>query len=213
MFIENSTVHLLPSRHDRVSQSLMIPPDQGCIGHHGHDARARRSQADGVARAIRGRVLDEEGEGGDDATRVAEADHPGGADDALGVAVAREVEVHDVPADDDGTGGKGAHGDEADTEVLRREVVVHGYEDGEPGRCEYAAEQDEGEAESCVVGRVRSDEAKGHCGGKWRHGVQLGLHGGVAKRFDYGCGEVDEGCRFGKQFFGKKGSGTNMWER
>lgn len=123
-----------PARSDRVSHPLILLPDQGGVGHHGQDARARRSQADGVPRAIGRCVLDEEGEGGDDAARVAEADDPGGADGALGVAVARQVEVHDVPADDDdGTGGKGGHGDEADAEVLRREVLAHGDQDGKPG--------------------------------------------------------------------------------
>lgn len=51
--------------------------------------------------------------------------------------------------------------------------------------------------------------------------MQLGLHGGVAERFDYGWGKVGKGCSLGKQLFGKSsgtvivlpGSTNNMWER
>lgn len=113
------------------------------------------------------------------------------------MTVAGKIEVHDVPADDDGTGGKGAHGDEADGQVLNGEVVVDGEEDGEAGEDEHSAEEDEGGAETHVVGRVRRDEAEGQCGSNGGHGVQLSLHGGVAQRFDYGGCEVGEGCKFG----------------
>lgn len=182
---------LRPSR-PRPDRTILLP-DQGDVEHHGQDARARGPQADGVPPVIFRRVLDEEGEGGDEAPGVAEADDPGGADVAVGGAGAGKVEVHDVPADDDGAGGKGAHGDEADGQILDGKGVVDGEEDGEAGGGEYGPENDEGGAEPRVVGRVRRDEAEGQSGGDGGHGVQLGLHGRVAERFDYGWGEVGKG--------------------
>lgn len=183
-------------RLDRVSHRSILPRDQGGVSQHGQDARARGAHADGIAGAVFGGVLDEEGKGGDDAAGVAEADDPGGADGALRVVVARKVEVHDVPADDDGSRGKGAHGHEADGQILDGEGVVDGEEDGEPRDDEHGAEEDEGEAETGVIGRVRRDEAEGQCRGDGGHGVQLRLHGGVAERFDYGGCKIGKGCEY-----------------
>lgn len=42
--------------------------------------------------------------------------------------------------------------------------MVDGEEDGEAGDCEYATEEDEREAETCVVRCVCCDEAEGQCG-------------------------------------------------
>ena len=63
---------------------------------------------------ITGCVLDEEREGSYDTANVAETNDPGGADDAVGVTIAGDVEVHDVPADENGTRGKDTHSDKAD---------------------------------------------------------------------------------------------------
>lgn len=53
-------------------------------------------------------VLGLEAESRHDATRVAEANHPGAANAPLRVSVL----IHEVPADDDRTGGEAAHGDQ-----------------------------------------------------------------------------------------------------
>lgn len=210
-------VLLGPSLHrlDRLPHRPVLPPDQERVGRHGHDARAGGAHADGISGAVSGRVLDEEGKGGDDAAAVAEADDPGGADGAVGVAGAGQVEVHHVPAEDDGAGGKGAHGDEADGKVLHGEGAVDGEEDGEAGDDQHGAEEDEGEAEARVVGRERGDEAEGQGGGHGRHRVQLGLHGRVAKRFDDGGGEVGKGCPLQVSGLGgsfQKRGGVVIWK-
>ena len=54
-------------------------------------------------------VLSLEAESRHYATRVAEADHPSAANAPLRVSIL----IHEVPADDDGTGGEAAHGDQA----------------------------------------------------------------------------------------------------
>lgn len=142
-FLQRIVAHVLfrPSLHrlDRLSHRPILPPDQDSVGRYGQDTRACGPHADGIPRAVFGSILDEEGKGGDDAAAVAEADDPGGADGALGVAVAGKVEVHHVPTDDDGSGGKGAHGDEADGKVLDGEGVVDGEEDGEAGDDQHGA--------------------------------------------------------------------------
>ena len=133
----------------------------------------------------------EERKGRHHAARIAEANHPRRADAALGVA----VQVHDVPAHDDGPGGEGAHGDEAQAGVLGREGVAHVHQDGEAGDEEPGAECDEGEAEARSVGQVGRDQAEGQGGGDGGDGVELGFDGGVSERFDDRRGEVGEGCR------------------
>ncbi len=123
------------------------------------------------------------------AARVAEPNHPRRADAALDVP----AQVHHVPADDDGPGGEGAHGDEVDGKVLGFEAVVDGEEDGEAGDDEELAEEDVGEAQAGEVGEVGEEEAEGEGGGDGGDGVELGLDGGVAEGFDDGGGEVGEG--------------------
>lgn len=127
------------------------------------------------------------------------------------MTIAGKVEVHDVPAYDDGSSRKCAHGDQADAQVLNGEEVVDAEKDGETSDDERRAEEDEGEPETRIVGCIRCDETKGQCCGDRGHGVQLGLHCGVTKRFDYGWREVGEGCDIGKQsFFDKRGRGTEI---
>ncbi|MCJ1423888.1 hypothetical protein MMC29_001773 [Sticta canariensis] len=141
------------------------------VSPHRQDARARGSHADRIPCAIIGCVLDEEREGSNDTANVAEANDPGGADDAVGVTIAGNVEVHDVPADDDGTRGKDTHGNEADGQVLDGKGVVDGEKDGEAGDGEDGAKDNEGEAETRVVGHVRFDEKESKSGDDWGHSV------------------------------------------
>ena len=68
------------------------------------------------------RVFGQESVGGDDAADVAEADLPGRADGPA--MVAAEVEIE--PADYDGEGGVGAHGDEEEGGVFEVRARVHG---------------------------------------------------------------------------------------
>lgn len=102
------------------------------------------------------------------------------------------VEVHDDPADDDGTAGEGAHGDEVDARVLGRKGVADGDEDGEAGDGEGHATEDEGGAQVEPVGGVGDEQGEDEGGGDGGDGVELGLHGGVAECFDDGGGEVGE---------------------
>lgn len=150
---------------------MILSPDQESVSHHRQDACARGSYADRIPCAITGCVLDEEREGSNDTADVAEANDPGGTDGAVGVTIAGNVEVHDVPADDNGTRGKDTHGDEADGQVLDGEGVLDGEKDGKADDGEDDAEEDEGEAETRVVGHVRYDEKQSKSGGDGGHGV------------------------------------------
>ena len=88
---------------------LILQEDQPCIHHHSQHTHARDSHANGVAQMVKMRnVLSLEAESRHDATRVAESNHPRAADAPLRVSVL----IHEVPADDDGTGGEAAHGDQ-----------------------------------------------------------------------------------------------------
>ena len=60
---------------------------------------------------VRGSIFGQEAESRHNPTRIPEANHPRAADASFRVP----VQVHDVPADDDGTGGEAAHGDKTDT--------------------------------------------------------------------------------------------------
>ena len=70
-------------------------------------------------------ILSLEAKGCDYAPRIPEPYHPRAANAPLCVSIL----IHEVPADDDGTGGEAAHGDKTYTEVLHVEVVVDGKED------------------------------------------------------------------------------------
>ena len=55
-------------------------------------------------------------------TRITKSNHPRAADASFLVSIL----IHEVPADDDGTGGEAAHGDETNAQVLGVEVVMDG---------------------------------------------------------------------------------------
>lgn len=59
---------------------------------------------------IKRSIFGQEAESRYDAAGIAETNHPRAANASFHVS----VQVHDVPADDDGTGGEAAHGNETD---------------------------------------------------------------------------------------------------
>ena len=67
-------------------------------------------------------ILGLEAESCHNATRVPEPNHPRATNAPLRVPIL----VHQVPADDDGTGGEAAHSDQADSKVLHVEIVMDG---------------------------------------------------------------------------------------
>ena len=101
--------------------------------------------------------------------------------------VAAEVEVE--PADDDGEGGVGAHGDEEEGGVLEVGAGVHGEEDGEAGDGGGDGEEGEEEAVLQLVGEEGDDEGEDEGTGPRRHAVELGPDLRVAVRADDARGE------------------------
>lgn len=101
-------------------------------------------------------VSSEERECSNDPPSVPEPDHPRAPNTSFRVA----LQIHNVPADDNGAGGERTHGDETDPRILGRESMVHIHEDGEANDCEGNAEGDEGAAEAAAVGKVSDHEAE-----------------------------------------------------
>lgn len=137
---------------------------------------------------ILGRIARQERKSRDDAAAVAEANHPRDADASLHVA----AQVHGHPADDDGHGGVGAHGNEEEGGVLGARVVVDREERGGAGEGEEGGEEGEEEAVGGEVGEGGDQEGEEEGGGAGGDGVQLGFDGGVVVCFYYGGGEVGE---------------------
>lgn len=135
-----------------------------------------------------GRILCQERERRDDASAVAEANHPRDTDASLHVS----AQVHRHPADDDGHGGVGAHGDEEEGGVFRMRVVVDREEDGCAGEGEEGGKEGEEEAVGGGVGEGGDEESEEEGGGVGGDGVQLGFDGGVVVGLDHGGGEVCE---------------------
>ena len=151
----------------------------------GRRAQTRETNADGIPLPVAGRVLGQERVRGDDAANVAEADLPGRPDGAA--VVAAEVEVE--PADDDGQGGVGAHGDEEEGGVLEVRPRVDGEEDGEAGDGHGGGDQGEEEAVLELVGEVGDDEGEDEGTGPRGNAVELGADLRVAVCFDDAGGE------------------------
>lgn len=107
-------------------QASGIPPEDCRIYGRGKRTETDESHDDRVSGMVFRSVLGQEGEGCDDAPDITEADLPCCAD----TPVHMPLEAHDVPTYDDGTGRECAHGDEAETGVLRGEEVVDFEEDG-----------------------------------------------------------------------------------
>lgn len=101
------------------------------------------------------------------------------------------AEVHVEPADDDGHGAVGAHGDEEEREVFDVRLGVDVEEDGEAGDGEGDGDEGEEEAVFGFVGEVGDyhGEGEGACPGG--HAVELGPDLGVAVCSD------DAGCEVG----------------
>ncbi|KAL8801756.1 MAG: hypothetical protein Q9182_004228 [Xanthomendoza sp. 2 TL-2023] len=140
-------------------------------------------------------VLGQEGESGDDASDIPEADLPCAANASVHMA----LEAHDVPTDDDGPGGESTHCNEAEASVLRREEVMDPEENGKPSDNEAQTEPDEWKSKARAIREVGHDEAEGkRRGGGW-HRVKLCLDRRVAKRFHYCGGEIGESFRKQRQ--------------
>ena len=133
-------------------------------------AQTREADADGIPLLVPGRILGQEGVRGDDAANVAEADLPGRPDGAA--VVPPEVQIE--PADDDGQGGVGAHGDEEKGGVLEVRPRVDGEEDGEAGDGNGDGEEGEEEAVLELVGEVGDDEGEDEGAGPGGDAVELG---------------------------------------
>ena len=131
-------------------QLPVLPPNKEPVQTARQETHHGDSQADGVALGVPRRIGDQEGKCRDDATDVAEADHPRCADAAVRVA----VKVHHEPAQGDRPAGERPHRDEMDSPVLGREGMVDGYENGEAGDRECDAERDVRGAELRAVGEV-----------------------------------------------------------
>ena len=101
--------------------------------------------------------------------------------------VAAEVEVE--PADDDGEGGVGAHGDEEEGGVLEVRARVDGEEDGEAGDGDGDGDEGEEEAVLELVGEVGDDEGEDEGAGPGGDAVELGADLRVAVCFDDARGE------------------------
>ena len=87
---------------------IVLQNDQSRIQHRSQHTHTRHTQAYRIAQMVEMRnILGLEAESRHNATRIPEPDDPGTANAPLGVS----VQVHDVPADDDGTGGEATHGD------------------------------------------------------------------------------------------------------
>ena len=155
------------------------------IGAAGRRAQTREADADGIPLLVAGRVLGQERVRGDDAANVAEADLPGRPDGSA--VVAAEVEVE--PADDDGQGGVGAHGDEEEGGVFEVRPRVDGEEDGEAGDGHGDGDQGEEEAVLELVGEVGDDEGEDEGTCPWGDAVELSADLRVAVCFDDAGGE------------------------
>ena len=132
----------------------VLPPNKEPVQTARQETHHGDSQADGVALGVPRRIRDQERKRRDDATDVAEADHPRCADAAVRVA----VKIHHEPAQGDRPAGERPHRDEVDSPVLGREGMVDGYEDGEAGDRECDAERDVRGAELRAVGEVGEDD-------------------------------------------------------
>ena len=151
----------------------------------GRGAQTREADADGIPLLVPGRVLGQERVRGDNTANVAEADLPGRPDGAA--VVAAEVEVE--PADDDGQGGVGAHGDEEEGGVFEVRPRVDGEEDGEAGDGHGDGEKGEEEAVLELVGEVGDDEGEDEGTGPGGDAVELSADLRVAVCFDDAGGE------------------------
>lgn len=158
------------------------------IGNGDRDTHKRHGHQDPVAAV---KVVVHEAEDCNDTTCVTDTDDPAGADTALLVT----VQVHQSPADDDGAGAEGTHGDEADAEVLGGEVAgtVLGQHESQTDDDEQVSKENEWVAEVQAVGEVGCENAESESSGKGRHAVQLGLDGRVSHGLDDGRGKVGEG--------------------
>ena len=134
-------------------------------------------------------ILGQEAKSRHEPTGVPEANHPRAADASVRVT----VQVHDVPADDDGTGGEAAHRDQTDAEVSHVETPMGRQQDREAGRGEQEAQEDEWESEAEAVGQVGQNQAESQRRRGWWDRMQLGLHGRVAEGLDYGRSKVGVG--------------------
>ena len=182
-------LRLLKLRQPEIRPGLIPVP---ILQHHargvsaaGRGAQTREADADVIPLLVAGRVLGQERVRGDDAANVAEADLPGGADGAA--VVAAEVEVE--PADYDGEGGVGAHGDEEEGGVFEVRPRVDGEEDGEAGDGHGDGDQGEEEAVLELVGEVGDDEGEDEGTGPWGNAVELSADLRVAVCFDDAGGE------------------------
>ena len=89
-------------------------------------------------------IFGKESKSRNDATRVAETDHPCGTNATLRVP----AQIHYVPTYHHWTCTESTHSDEEQGRVLGVEVVVYGHESCKACDCEDDAEADEGEAEA-----------------------------------------------------------------
>ena len=102
---------------------LVLQNDQSRINYHSQDTHARHSHTYRIAQVVEVRhILSLKTERRHYATRITKSNHPRAADASLLMSIL----IHEVPTDDDGTGGEAAHGDETYAQVLRVEVVVDG---------------------------------------------------------------------------------------
>ena len=142
---------------------LILPPEQARIEGCRHHAHTANTQTDGIAIPIQRRIGRHERKRGDESAAVAEPDRPRHTNAALGMA----GEVHNVPADDNGSDGESAHGGEADCGILRCKGVVHFGEDGQAGDKNSLAEGDKGVAETGGMREVGEEEAEAECCSDW----------------------------------------------
>ena len=112
-------------------------------------------------------VLGEESEGSYDPATIATADNPCCAN----AAIPMPLEVHNIPANNDGACRKSTHCGETQRGVLRGKIMVNIHEDTKASNRQGNTEGDEREPEPRSVGEICCDDAQCEGCGKRRDGV------------------------------------------
>ena len=209
MHINTNSIHrkspnfyvCMPLIHPRSRSHLQTQPPlpflhpYPILHHGGHgverargSTQARERHNNAVPRMILWCVFLQERKRRHDPADVAEADHPGATDAPLHVT----IKVHDVPTYDNGTGGKRAHGNEADAGVFGVKVVMRGYENSEASDCERGSERDEGVAQAEAIRKIGHYETESKSGSGRRDSMELSLDRAIAECFNNCWGEVCE---------------------
>lgn len=166
-------------------------PDQATVQEGRYNTKEDHANQDPVSHGVIRSVLGQEKEDSNDTSGITETDRPSRADTTLGVT----LQIHQNPTNDNSTASKGTHGDEDDTAILRRKVVLSMVmqHQRDTDNDQYIRCQDKRETQFDTVRPDSDDKSVGKRRCERRNGVQLGFHCGIAQCLDDGRGKVGEG--------------------